>query len=449
MVEIAELHKKKIKYYKNQVKIGEFPFMSFTSLIQEKIGIPSIKAKKDLLITIIFLVLTDFFNSLFFQTGSIGAIIKFCCITYCMLSYVKVYTKFEFKIVLLYILLVVSCLHSIIVYKQNPYHLIVQTLEYFSLCSFFLFKKLNVSSQSILKSLKFLMILMPLCYIFQWLMYPTPFFAAALDEECINDIEFRMRFACTMLSYLAFFFGINYFIIKNKIHYLFYTILGFIPIIIMGFRSLIAINITLLLIMTFILVVKKKRFLRTAIIFTLLLGAGFQTPLVQTKVAEMIERNNNAETFSNKDYVRNIAFYVYSDYAISQGSLHFLFGGGKPLIFEGAGYDASNKYQNIMKQIHSQRIYWGDLGLIGLCFIIGIPAVILITFICLICAYQCKNNEHLFIRFTLLGLILGSGITTSELYRNGNFYCIALLLYYIYKYNKEQQENNLIIQQKF
>ena len=421
--------------------------MSFTSLIQEKIGNSSLKIKNEFIVIAIFLFFTDFFNSLFFPSGSIGAIIKFCCITYCMLSFTKGYTKFEFKIVLLYILLIVSCLHSIIVYKQNPYHLIVQTLEYFSLCSFFLFKKLNFSSQSIFKSLKFLMILMPLCYIFQWFMYPTPFFAAALDEECINDIEFRMRFACTMLSYLAFFFGINYFIIKNKLHYLFYTILGFIPIIVMGFRSLIAINITLLLVMTFILVVKRKRFLRTAIVFTLILGAGYQTPLIQKKVNEMIERSENSETFSNKDYVRNVALYVYSDYAFSQGSLYFLFGGGKPLIFEGAGYDASNKYQNIMKQIHSQRIYWGDLGLIGLSFIIGIPTVILIVVICLICVYRCKSNEHLFIKFTLLASILGTGITSAELYRNGNFYCIALLLYYIYKYNKEQQDNNLITQQ--
>lgn len=79
----------------------------------------------------------------------------------------------------------------------------------------------------------------------------------------------------------------------------------------------------------------------------------------------------------------------------------------------------------------------GCLGIVGLSFIIGIPAVLLLVIIILRCAILCKDRELQYIRFTLLVVLLGSLFTSKELFRTGNMVIIGIFLYLEYIRNKE------------
>ena len=386
------------------------------------------------ILTILFF--TNGFSFVYFPGGSGGNILKILILACCGLSLLKRTSRFETKLLLLAFFLIASLLYSIIVNHQNPYHLIVGSTGYFGFFLFLFFKKKHIPFYAIDRALQVLMLLMIACYIFQWLVYPKVFFTAALDEESISDSVFRMRMACSALSYIAFFYGVNKLIVKRRKIYIVFSILGFIPMIVMGFRSLMFMSMLFFAIMLVSLLGKTKSMLKAIAVLTAFVVVGINTPLVQDKLNEMVERTENNQSFSNKKYARNLALQFYPNYAVSQGPLYLICGGGLPLFRSEMGYDMTNEYQKDMLWAENHRIFWVDIGLVGLACIIGIPAVILIIVLCLSCAYYCKSPELQFVRFSLLTLLFGTGITSMELYRSGNFFCIGLLFYYVYIYNK-------------
>ena len=209
-------------------------------------------------------------------------------------------------------------------------------------------------------------------------------------------------------------------------------ILGGIPIIIMGFRTL----TTLAAAFSFLMIPFVARSGRRTIVYSILAGsltvAALQTHLVQSKLEEMGRRQKGL-AYAQEDYIRFREFdYYWNDYFKKPGEK--VIGGGVPV-------DTTTKYR---KYINENKFAWTDLGLLGLSMIIGIPAVLLLIILYLICLWRLKTPQLQYLRFTLLIVLLGSLLTTSELYRDGNIILFTLFLYIEYDRHRRILQANRI-----
>lgn len=336
------------------------------------------------------------------------------------------------------LLVIASCLYSKVVHQQSLHAVIIVSYFAFGLLFFCVPLHYNLSYRDSIRLIKNFSILFCICYIIQWTLYPTIIFAGALDEFSINVDQFRMRMTCSLCSYCLFLYGMSHLFVKKKPIYLFYTILGFIPAIMMGFRSLLAL-LGLSAVYLFVVLSAKNlgRLFFNSIMALIILIGFLQVPLVQNKIEEMMERQESNQTFDNDDYVRyaSFAFYVTDIYT---DPWERIVGGGVPLV---SLKDKENvtKYARDIASGYANGLYWNDLGLIGLALVIGSFTTLLIIFLMLRTCIMCNVKELLFIRCTILVGLIGSIFTSQEIYRAGNFIFVALLMYTDYRYRFENK----------
>lgn len=386
----------------------------------------------------LMLVLTKFFDLAFLFRD----IFTYSCIlilAYFFFNTKKDKEKNKGRIGVVALLVIASCLYSYIVHHQSLPQVISRSYFAFGLLFFCIPLHYNLSYNNSIRLIKNFSILFCSCYIIQWILYPTVFFAGALDELSINVDQFRMRMTCSLCSYCLFLYGMSHLLVKKKPIYLFYTILGFIPAIIMGFRSLLAL-LGLAAVYLFVVLSAKNlgRLIFNSIMALIILIGFLQVPLVQNKIEEMMERQESNQTFDNDDYVRyaSFAFYVTDIYT---DSWERIVGGGVPLV---SPKDKENvtKYARDIASGYANGLFWNDLGLVGLALVIGPFTTLLIIFLMLRTCIKCKVKELQFIRCTILVGLIGSIFTSQEIYRAGNFIFVALLMYTDYRY---RLENNL------
>lgn len=323
-----------------------------------------------------------------------------------------------------------SCLYSYFYNDQAFYLVVVHSYKYFSILFIFYLVKKNIPYQAAEKILVTIGAICCLCYTLQWLIYPVILFSGA-DSSTANEISYRVRIPGSISCYCLFFYGINKYLIKRKIKYLIYSIFGFFPILMMGFRSLLTFTL-LFFFLLFPLVLRKfgKTLFYSLIgIFALLIVT--QTDFVKSKIDEMNHRNEANQTFENENYIRWKELDYYWNEQFTRPA-EKVFGGGVPT-------DLESKYANtIYGYAYDKRLFWDDLGLVGLSMIIGIPAVTLLVLLYLVCIWRCKEPELQYIRVTLAVVLLASLFTNSEVYRQGNLLLLTLFLYIEYKYHLEK-----------
>lgn len=339
------------------------------------------------------------------------------------------------KAILLYAFFVLcSCIYSAIYNHQFLIRLIGRTYEYWGILFVFIIMSYKPSILQLEKVIKCLSIIFCLCYLIQWIIYPINVFRGSLDELNIGNDVFRMRMSGSICAYCLYFYGINRYVQYHKNKNLIYSFLGFLPIIIMGFRSL----TTLTLIFTFAMIPfitrKKSKTIMAYIFGIILISAISQLGIVQSKIDEMLDRQESGQTFDNKDYIRYIEYEYFTEVVFTK-PMERLLGGGNPI-------DESTSYYQIMYDAADRlHFYWQDLGIVGLSFIIGIPAVILLIWVVLRCIFQCKSPNLQYIRFTLLTVLLGSIFTSMELYRTANLLIISLYICLIYIDNSKNMQD--------
>ena len=385
--------------------------------------------------TLLTLILLSFFG-ISFMSGIQG---YHYLVTLFLLAALVKYQNVDFpykKITYVYLVfLLISCIYSFI-YNNQP---LLKTIGFCSnylglLFSFYLLSK-NMSSRQILNCLIFLSVIYVFGYIIQWIVYPFPIFGVA-DNDAGSLDSYRIRISGSLCTYVLFFYGINKYVEEKKIKYIIYASLAFIPIIVMGFRTLTILSVFL----TFIMIgFVKRKFTKTLyylLFFGMLLFAASRTSIVQDKIDEMMERQEGGQTLDNPNYIRWIAYDYFTEQFFDKPGEQII-GGGVP-----AGTTAYAKSLSAIAQ--SSGLYWMDLGLVGLSWLIGIPAVLLLISIYLMCAWRCKYPSIQFVRFTIILLVVGSVLTTMELYRSGNILLFSFLLCYQFKYCQEKKLNERV-----
>ena len=328
-----------------------------------------------------------------------------------------------------------SCIYSSFHYGQALYMVVAHSYKYLSIMFFFYLIKIQLPAKEAERLLITVGVICCCCYILQWLIYPTILFQGA-DSNKASEIAYRVRIPGSICCYCLFFYGVNQILLRNKSQGILYTILGFVPILIMGFRSLLGLSlVAFFLMIPFVL----KRSAKT-ILFGILGAASvflvMQTSLVQSKMEEMENRTESGQTFGNEDYIRwrEFDYYWYEQF---KSPVEHIIGGGVPT-------DPSSQYaKSIYGYAYDHNLFWDDLGVVGLSMIIGIPAVLLLIIMYIICIWRCKDSQFQYIRFTLAIVLIGSLFTTAELYRDGNILLFTLFMYIEYKYHQEKHAQSI------
>ena len=387
-----------------------------------------------------FLFLVFFWGISFFQKGFFIWFGFFIMIYSTYRTYDKK-DRFERTIVYYCIFVFLSCIYSWL-FNHQPLRLaLAYSYHFFGVLFYFVVKRYSPSINESIKFLKIIMILTTICYLIQWIIYPTVIFNGSMSEFDITDNFFRMRFYCSFLFYLLFLYGINKYVQNHKLIYLAYSAAGLLPIIIMAFRSLIAMTF-FSMVLTVIAITKRNAtsYIKYIILGSILVYASLQVPMVQEKMDEMTSRKESEQTFSNDDYIRNLALAYYTT-EFSENISMWVLGGGHPQI--GVDDSPKNNYQRIFSEGFSLYMFWNDLGLIGLSFIIGIVSVLLLIFLCIKTMYDCKFEELQFIRFGIFCVLIATIITSMELYRNGNLVVLGLLFYIVHLKKSNLLQNSI------
>lgn len=378
----------------------------------------------------IFLFLLRFFNLKWFPGGTAVYVVFFALVLFMADFFAK--GRYSKLILVYFVFLTASSVYSYIFNEQNLLTTIILSFYLYSVASYFVLKRLNLSLKETENVLIGLSLCFCLCYILQWLVYPTIIFSNA--EHHTGEDMYRSRMPGSILCYFFFFYGINKYLLERKWIYTVYSLLSFIPIIIQGFRSLIALTVlSAFLIIPFVLRSGKKTIVYS-ILGAVVSVAAISTPLVQSKIEEMNRRQERDQTFDNSEYIRWIAFdYYWNQYYTKP--YEKILGGGNPV-------DRSSKYTQHIKKLNTEgrgHLWLEDLGIVGLSLMIGIISVSFLGLIYLLCIYKCMDPRLQCIRFTLLIVLIGSIFTTKELYRPGNLLILPLLLYYEEKFNNTHQ----------
>lgn len=380
-------------------------------------------------IVIITLLLLSFFGISFFHMfQGYHYIVAYGLISFLCFAKKSIFPYKKYIYWYLFFLLL-SCVYSQIYNGQFVLKTIGFSSSYLGILFTFFLLHQKLSSKQLLDCLLFLSLLYCIGYIIQWVVYPFPIFEVANNEGKSLDY-YRIRISGSLCAYVLYFYGLNRFIQLKKLKYIVYSILSFIPIVIMGFRTLTVFS----LVFSVVIIGFVKRSIFKSIGFLFVMGifalGVSQVDIVQDKVLEMQDRQESDQTFDNPDYIRWIEYNYFTEKFFVKPGEQF-FGGGVP-----AG---TTSYAKAIETAESNALYWVDLGMIGLTWIIGIPAVVLLIVIYLRCAKRCKSPDIQFVRFTLLLLVVGSLVTTMELFRYGNILLVSFLLCYEYKYNQEMK----------
>lgn len=257
------------------------------------------------------------------------------------------------KYIALYCLFIfVSAVSSSIFNKQPVLGTFVESYPYLGLLSFFLLPSLNIrQSKLIEQGMVKLAILFCVCYLIQYVFFPTIIFTGASTTGLFEDGAVRIRMAGSALSFFLYLWGLSTFLEKREKKYIFISLLALLVPFMMGFRSL----LFLVVVCTVILIIKKEGFSFKIVLYgALMIILGFAVsflPFVRDKIDSMIERQGSGQTFSNSDYIRFIEYDYYMENVFSN-PLERFFGGGTPVY--------GTAYYNEIMLAFEKLLYWND-----------------------------------------------------------------------------------------
>ena len=144
-----------------------------------------------------------------------------------------------------------------------------------------------------------------------------------------------------------------------------------------------------------------------------------QIPFISNSVSEMIARSEEGQSFANDNYIRTICFDYYTN-IFFVNTWESIMGAGNP--------GTSGNYSIFIDKLKNDYGFvYGDWGLIGLSWIVGIPVVLLILLYCMKAFFIKVENKYIYLACYFIFIVFAS-IFSREIYRYGNFFIQALIL---------------------
>lgn len=393
---------------------------------------PSLK-RSTIKIMLFMLFMFGFFGLKIFQINGLHYLVSLTFL-YVAFRYKNVIFPYKIYIYLFVLGFVGSCVYSNFMNGQPFWVTMSYCNMYIGLVFALFLIHRNISALDLEKMFVFISILYCLLYIVQWIVFPFTLVSTA--ELLDTDTEiYRLRIPGSICAFGLYFYGINQFLLKKKSQGVLYAALGGLPIIIMGFRTLTILTVICSFLMVAFVTQKVKKTLGYFLLFSILSVGIINIPIVSEKIEEMASRQENEEEAGAENNIRIIGFDYLTNVQFTK-PCEKLFGGGIPVT--------NSKYAKELDSLATDNhIYWVDIGLVGLSYVIGIPTVLILCFIYILCMWRCKLPNLQYIRFTAMVLVLGSAFTTIELYRTGNILLFSILLCIEYQRNRKISEKGL------
>lgn len=168
--------------------------------------------------------------------------------------------------------------------------------------------------------------------------------------------------------------------------------------------------------------------------------------MVRERWEEVIERNED-QNLDNEDYVRVVlVYYYYTEYFNSKWEMILGSGMVERVFQEGSSVRKTfpSKYsKELSDQMTDEKLMPIDVGLLGLSWEAGIPAVVLMIFICLTLTCVKQDERYLYIRAWGLFLLIISGLNPRFYYNHNLIYTVIIwLILEQTRYNNSSMLNN-------
>ena len=384
---------------------------------------------------LLLLLLSNFYGVTTFPIMLFMLILGLYCKNTILLSnqYTKVILYFVFFVCL-------STISAYLIREQPILDSLRASSNYLSILFFYLLVKLKIKKTIAENVIILFGILTAIIYIIQFILLQKGIIFLKVQENAIAlSTEARFRITCSASIFLSYFCSLNQFLINRNKKYLFSLIILSVPIILQAFRTQIIAIILFSFIMLVLLwykgYVKIKRIILIFFIFTYPL---YQMPIVQEKITYMVEKQTKSdETFWNKDYIRWKCLDYYS-HTYQKSSLEYIIGSGIPY---------SGEFKKNLDSITSQGLFYQDIGLIGLAFIIGPISIFFLIKLFLKPFFLLSyNSRYIYISIYFI-FMLSISFTNAEVFRSGNFLIHSLAFYISYLCYKEKIKSHSYVKQ--
>ena len=388
-----------------------------------------ISNKKQFFLLVLMLISTSFFG--YSPLEPFKLMINALCVSFFWLFFIKQIVKLkkfnEGKLLIAYVLFfLLSCAYGVIVNDQSPTSLYQGIINYMGIMTFAYCCQNKIRYKEAKNVLLVFSVVFCFCYIIQWIIYPSILFQGAASDSWSEE-RFRMRLPGSLGAFFIFLTGVEKLIDRKYLKAPLFIILGGIPIIVMGFRSLTLITIIASILLFLMKSKLNSKSILSAVVAIVAAFAISQTSIFNDKLEEMQKRQETEQTFSNEDYIRWIELDFYMNYYNKPGE--WILGGGVPC--------GTSKYSQEIQGFLEMGLYWQDLGIVGLTFIIGIITVCILVYWSLRMMARCGHLDLGVERMTMFVALFGSIMTSMEYFRPGNFMILGLLFYCEYIRNIE------------
>jgi hypothetical protein len=311
------------------------------------------------------------------------------------------------------------------IYSGQSYALYISGTEFINivgLLTYFVVPFFSKNISSIEKSLMLVAKIFCIIYIIQYFLVPYDIkLFIKEDYEVLDASLARFRLAGQGFASLLVFYSLNKFQFdKNKMR-LVHLFLGLLVLILLNFRTQILLTIMIIFWMLYSFKPSFGKYLKITFGLVVIVVVLLKIPLIQTKVDQMLERQETGQTLDNDDYVRNKAFFYYT-FVLPTSTTESVFGLGLP--------NERSKYGQKIRNIKLKGLIWADLGLYGFALVAGFPAVVLM----ILYSYRAIRSkipyQYRYIKMWFLFLIVGS-LLSREFYREGAFAIQGVVLFLI------------------
>ena len=341
--------------------------------------------------------------------------------------------EFRLPLICLFCFCALNMVSCYILRGQTPYQYFAgnEFISIIGILSFFALPYFGMTLKELEKVLVTLSAVFVFAYLFQYLVYPTSIFVNFKDEEL--GMGARPRMPGQALLFLCYFYNLNKILIKFEWKHL--MMLGFaaLDILILGFRSQLFVLFALTIAMiTFTSKIKLKKKIAIGVIGLIIAGFFYSIPVVQYKVNQIVERQESGQTFDDENYIRYRTYNYFTE-EFPKNEYERYMGTGLPSL--------SSKYGKHVQKMKQSFIVWADWGLLGLSWMLGIPAVLCLLWYALKAGLLKTEKNYYYLKFWFLFMVFGS-ILTREMFRIGSFAIQGIVLYMICLSNKRVLKRN-------
>lgn len=257
-------------------------------------------------------------------------------------------------------------------------------------------------------------------YLVQYIFHVPITIDSDSDAIAASGLKMRVRMNGQCLFPFIILYSITKLIDGFNPKYLGLLVASALCMLIIGFRSQLAaiMGVTALFIWKSGLL--KGKIIPFVLMIAITGSIALHTDVVQFKINQIAERNET-DNFNDDDYVRLRTYEYYTEEA-PNNVIDKILGIGLP--------NGNSKYGAEIQAVKAYGIIWADWGLIGLSWVLGIPAVLCIIWYMLYAFLTPVSNRYSYLCYWCLYMVLAS-ILTREIYREGAFPIQAVVLFLI------------------